>query len=322
MNILVTGCLGTVGLSTIDFLLKNSEHCVIGMDNCSTNPIERLSSIDYSNSRFRFYNNSVCSVDDVFKDGSIDVVLHLASLVGNSESMKKPVSYVDNNITFTALLLEKSREYGVRRFVFSSSSAVYGRNSKLYNTENDPVSPTSVYGITKKTCEDLIQLYNCNYSIETIVLRYYNIFANMKFYHYKPIIPLLTEKILFNQDIILFNNGKQRRQYVPIQNIIHANKLAIETKDPRCVGQTFNITVDEEPISLLSLVNYIASKLNKNINYKLNSFVEPGDTEVVSGSNKKAKQLLKFQIQKSMYDGIDEYIEWLITHEKEIFNDS
>ena len=311
MNILITGCLGTVGLATTDFLLKNSDYNIIGIDNYLTNPIDRIQNIDYNNKKFSFYNNDSYSIDHIFKNNNIDVILHFAALVGNSESMRKPIDYINNNITFTVLLLEKAREYEIKRFIFSSSSTVYGSNSRLYNTEDDLTSPNSIYGITKKTCEDLIQLYGYNYNIETIILRYYNIFANTKYYHYKPVIPLLTEKIINNQDIILYNNGRQKRQFVPIQNIVYANKLVIETKDPKCIGEIFNITVDDEPISLLELINYIAKKLNKNINYKLDPYIEPGDVEVISGSNKKVKELLKFKVQKSMYEGIDEYIEWI-----------
>jgi len=310
MNILVTGCLGTVGIFTINKLLTETNYNIIGIDNCSTNPFNRINNIDCSKENFKFYNNNVDSIDDILKDNNIDVILHLASLIGASDSMNNPISYMDNNITFTAELLEKAREYKIKRFVFASSSTVYGKNSKLYNLETDPTNPVSIYAITKKTCEDLIQLYNNYYGIETIIFRYYNIFANIKYYKYKPIIPLMFEKISNDEHITLFNNGKQKRQYVPIQNIVHANKLAIETEDPRCIGQAFNITVDEEPISLLNLVNYISSKLGKEIKYKLDPSVNNGDVEIVSGSNEKAKKLLKFQIQKSMYDGIDEYIEW------------
>lgn len=311
MNILITGCLGTVGLATTDFLLKNSDYNIIGIDNYLTNPIDRIQNINYNNKKFSFYNNESCPIDNIFKNNNIDVILHFAALVGNSESMRKPIDYINNNITFTTILLEKAREYGIKRFIFSSSSTVYGINSCLYNTEDDLISPNSIYGITKKTCEDLIQLYGYNYNIETIILRYYNIFANMKYYHYKPVIPLLTEKIINNQDIILYNNGRQKRQFVPIQNIIYANKLAIETKNPKCIGEIFNITVDDEPVSLLDLVNYMAKRLGKNIRYKLDPAVEPGDIEVISGSNKKAKELLEFKVQKNMYDGIDEFIEWV-----------
>lgn len=311
MNILITGCLGTVGIFTINKLLAETNYNIIGIDNCSTNPFDRINNIDCSKEKFQFYNNSVDSIDDIFKDNYIDVILHLASLIGASDSMNNPISYMNNNITFTAELLEKAREYKIKRFIFSSSSTVYGKNSKLYNLETDPTNPVSIYAVTKKTCEDLIQLYNDYYGIETIIFRYYNIFANIKYYKYKPIIPLMVEKIVNDEHITLFNNGQQRRQYVPIQNIVHVNKLAIETKDPRCIGQIFNITVDEEPISLLNLVNYISNKLNKEIKYKLDPSINNGDLEIVSGSNKKAKKLLQFQIQKNMYDGIDEYIEWI-----------
>ena len=308
-NILVTGALGTVGIFSINKLLAETNYNIIGIDDYSANSPERINNIN-NNKNFNFYNNSTYSIDKIFEENSIDTILHLASLTSVSESMNIPISYVNDNITFTTELLEKAKKYKTKRFVFASSSTVYGKNSRLYNEETDLLAPISVYAITKKTCEDLINLYNQFFGIETIILRYYNNFAKIKYYRYKTLIPLIFDKINNNECITLFNNGRQKRQFVPIENIAYANKLAIETEDPRCIGQAFNITVDEEPISLLSLIDYISSKLDKEIKYKLDPTASIGDVEIASGSNKKAKKLLNFKIQKNMYDGIDEYIEW------------
>lgn len=309
MNILVTGCLGTIGIFTVNELLKRG-HKVIGIDDCSGNPEKRISEIN-KNPNFQFFNLNYWTLDYIIKNNNIDSILHLAGKIGTSDSFLLYDEYIDNNIKFTLELLNYAKEYNIKRFVFASSSSVYdGRN--IPSTENDIVYPSSIYGVTKLACEKILNIYNKNFNIETIALRYYNVFAPIKYYGYRSVIALFSEKILNNEQIYLFNNGKQRRQYVPVDNIVYANVLALETKNEKCFGEIFNITVDEKPIDLVSLVEYLYKKYNKKPNYILKEEHGLGDIALYHGSNEKAKKYLGYKVLKTMKDGLDEYVSYFI----------
>lgn len=308
MNILVSGCLGTVGIFTINELIRRG-HNIIGIDDCSGNPESRVKEIQES-ANFQFFNLNYQNLDNIFKNNKIDAILHLAGKIGTSESFVLYNEYIDRNITFTMDLLYYAQNYKINKFVFASSSSVYGCE-KIPSFEEDNLSPSSIYGVTKVACEKILDIYYKNFGINTISLRYYNIFAPIKYYGYKSVITLFSEKILNNEQICLFNNGKQRRQYVPIDNIVYANVLALETKNEKCFGEVFNITIDEEPIDLKSLVEYLYHKYDKKPNYILKEKNDVGNNDIYFGSNQKAKKYLEYKVLKTMKDGLDEYCDYM-----------
>lgn len=304
-NILVTGCLGTIGIFTTRELIKNGYN-VIGVDNCSASPIERLKEIPYSN-RFVFYNNTKEKISNIFKYNSIDCVLHLASYINIKESLENYQDYQDNHIGFTTELLEFSKKYRIRRFIFASSYAVYGETEKA-SKETDEAKPLSVYGVTKYTAELLVKQYD----MESICLRYYNTFAPIKYHGYKNIIPKFTEMILANKPVTLFNNGVQKKQFVPVENIAYANFLAIDTKNEECFGESFNVSVEEEPISIKELTYMLYDKLKTERSIIYNNEMPYGDTFLSHGDISKAKKMLGYTVQKEMKQGIDDYIGWVL----------
>jgi len=308
-TVLVTGCLGTVGIFTTNKLLSMGYN-VIGVDNCSGNPIERLKDINKSD-KFQFINNGVDDLSVCFNNNQIDAILHLAANISTYDSFENYRSYIDNNITLTMDLLDYAKRYNIKRFVYASSSSVYGIESSYPSIETNITNPVSIYGVTKQTCEHFLRIYHDTFGLETIALRYYNIFAPIKYYGYRTVVPLFGDLIMNNKQIHIYNKGQQRRQFVPIDNIVHANILALETDNRDCFGQAFNITVDDEPIALIDLVNLLYKLLNKTPNYTLKPEKSLGDTDVVWGSSDKAKNYLGYIVQKSMYNGIEEYCRYI-----------
>ena len=112
--------------------------------------------------------------------------------------------------------------------------------------------------MTKYTAETVIKQFSDN--LETICLRYYNTFAPIKYYGYKNVIPKFAEMIAHNEPITLYNNGKQKKQFVPVENIAYANYLAISTTNENCFDESFNISIEEEPISIKELADLIYEK--------------------------------------------------------------
>lgn len=310
-TIFISGCLGTVGIFTTNALL-NKGYTIIGVDDCSTNPYERKKEIIES-PNFYFYNTHFRNEEEmnIFSKYKIDSILHLASKTMASESFKDPEKYCNVNIGYTARLLKLAYQHNVKRFVFESSSAIYGNNDNIPNIETDIPNPTSIYGITKYASEMLINRYHTQYGLETINLRCYNIFAPIKYYNLNSTIPLFALKMLNNEPITLHNMGKPKRQFVHIDNIVHANILALETTNIKCFGEAFNISVLEEAMSLESLVKLLYDELNVEEQYTLSDYVSMGDIAIVSGSIDKAKNILGYTVQKETTQGIKEYITWL-----------
>lgn len=309
-KVVVTGFLGTIGIFTTRELLKRGYH-VIGIDNCSGNPSLRKFEIK-NRTNLNIYNNNFVTIDSIFSQyKNIDAVIHLASQINTSDSFKNPKKFCDDNISFTAELLNATKNYGIPRFIFASSSAVYGDNDWL-TTEESPVAPKSIYGITKATSEMLVHQYHKIFGVETISLRYYNTFAPIKYYGYQNVLPLLANKIYNDEPITLYDMGTQKRQYVPIENIVHANILALETRSEFCFGKKYNISVEEDPITLLDLVTHIYDTFKKDIRkLKLSEEVSLGDVHIMQGSPQRAKYELGYSIQKTMKDGINDYLNWL-----------
>ncbi len=157
----------------------------------------------------------------------------------------------------------------------------------------------------------LINSYHKQYGLNTINLRCYNIFSPIKYYNINSLIPMFALKILNEQPITLHNMGKPKRQFVHVDNVVHANILALETQNTECFGEAFNISVREEPISLETLVKLLYIKLDKKEQYIVSNYISTGDVELIHGSINKAKLMLGYTVQKEMTQGIKEYTAWL-----------
>lgn len=310
-TIFVSGCLGTVAIFTINELLRKG-YTVIGVDDCSCNPYERRTEIIES-TNFHMYDSKFYNEENLFEKYSIDAILHLASKTVASESFKDPETYCNVNIGYTARLLKFAQTYNVKRFVFESSSAVYGNDTMPPNMERDKLDPCSIYGITKYASEMLINNYYKQYGLETINLRCYNIFAPIHYYNINSIIPMFALKILNNERITLHNMGRPKRQFVHIDNIVHANVLALETTNEECYGQSFNISTSDVPMSLLDLVKMLYRELHIDENYILSEYISDGDILLNWGHIRKATDILGYRVQKNMYDGIMDYLHWFKT---------
>ena len=310
-TVFVSGCVGTVAIFTINELLKKG-YTVIGVDDCSCNPYERRDEIIQS-TNFHMYDSKFYNEEQLFQQYKIDAILHLASKTVASESFKDPETYCNVNIGYTAKLLKLAQQYDVKRFVFESSSAVYGNDNVPPNKESDKIDPNSIYGITKYASEMLVNNYHKQYGLETINLRCYNIFAPIHYHNLNSIIPTFALKILHNEKITLHNMGRPKRQFVHIDNIVHANVLALETTNEDCYGQSFNISTTDVPMSLLDLVKMLYRELNMEENYILSEYVSDGDILLNWGHIRQATDVLGYRVQKNMYDGIMDYLHWFKT---------
>jgi UDP-glucose 4-epimerase len=202
-------------------------------------------------------------VKEAVKD--VDAVFHEAGLVGIVVSVKNPVLTHEVNVTGTLNLLKASSEQGAKRFIFASSAAVYGNPSKPRKKENMPLDATgSPYAASKLAAENYVQVFNNLYGLETVSLRYFNIYGPRQRFKissaYGSVILLFLNRLLRNMPPTIFGDGEQKRDFVYIQDVIEANMLALHNKN--ATSHVFNIGTGTE-VSINEVSRILKELMNK-----------------------------------------------------------
>ncbi|MCX6158511.1 MAG: SDR family oxidoreductase [Ignavibacteriae bacterium] len=263
-KILVTGGAGFIGSHIVEKLVREN-YFVRVLDNFSTGNQNNLNpdtrdNIDIIEGDIRSYH----IVQNAMKD--IDVILHLAALPSVPRSIKDPITTNEVNVVGTLNILNAAREYGVKRLVFSSSSSIYGNNPVTPKTENMCPNPLSPYAISKMTAENYCRVFAEIYGLQTISLRYFNVFGPKQnpFSEYSAVIPKFINLILNNKQITIDGDGNQSRDFTYVDNVVDANLRCImqEIQEKYLV---MNIAC-QESISLNRFVSILSEKINKKIN--------------------------------------------------------
>jgi len=254
---LVTGGAGFIGSHLVDKLLERG-HSVAVIDNFSLGKRENLSQ-HQDNGQLVVYPKNICAdLTEVFESGEIGAVLHLAALPRVQFSVKNPLPTHQANVNGTLNLLESCRRFGIKRFVFSSSSSVYGSRKMLPLREEMFPHPISPYAVQKLVGEQYCRLYHGLYGLETICLRYFNVFGPRQSPQgdYAGLIPKFIKLIGQNLCPTINGDGEQTRDFTFVSGVVEANLLAADTPDPACFGEVFNVGTGQN-IS----VNQVASNL-------------------------------------------------------------
>tara|TARA_B100001094_G_C18133661_1_gene773733 strand:- start:334 stop:1221 length:888 start_codon:yes stop_codon:yes gene_type:complete len=234
-KVIVTGGAGFIGSNLVDELIKQ-EIEVIVLDNLSTGKIENI------NPRAVFYECNISKMPmDTFKYlfEDVDTVFHLAATPQVQYSIENPLD--NNNLHSLINMLEVSKLIGAKRFVFSSSSAVYGNPKYTPIDENHPINPLSPYALHKLIGEQYCKLYSDIYNLDTVSLRYFNVYGNRmpKEGAYKSVLSVFKEQ--YNkQPFNIVNDGKQKRDFIHVNDIIQANLLAANSTNNH-KGDVFNV---------------------------------------------------------------------------------
>ncbi len=234
-KVIVTGGAGFIGSNLVDELIKQ-EIEVIVLDNLSTGKIENI------NPRAVFYECNISKMPmDTFKYlfEDVDTVFHLAATPQVQYSIENPLD--NNNLHSLINMLEVSKLIGAKRFVFSSSSAVYGNPKYTPIDENHPINPLSPYALHKLIGEQYCKLYSDIYNLDTVSLRYFNVYGNRmpKEGAYKSVLSVFKEQ--YNkQPFNIVNDGKQKRDFIYVNDIIQANLLAANSTNNH-KGDVFNV---------------------------------------------------------------------------------
>jgi UDP-N-acetylglucosamine 4-epimerase len=316
-NILITGGAGFIGSNLAEELLGRG-HVVRILDNFATGKIENLLPLlEKYPEALTLQVGDIRNLDDCKKaTEGIDYVFHEAALGSVPRSIKDPITSNDVNVTGFLNMLVASRDAAVKRFIYAASSSTYGDSKSLPKVEDVIGKPLSPYAITKYVNELYADVFSKTYGIETIGLRYFNVFGRRQDPNgaYAAVIPLFVKKLMAHESPVINGDGEYSRDFTYIDNVIQMNLLAMETRNPEAVNTVYN-TAYGERTTLNQLVQYLKEYLSE-----YDSAI--ADVEVKHGPNRagdiphslanidKARELLKYDPKFSMKQGLKEAVKW------------
>lgn len=315
-RILVTGTAGFIGSHLTERLLAEG-HSVVGVDNFDPfypEPLKRRNlEPSLANPRFQFIEGDctdAAAVERAFDDG-IDVVVHLAAKAGVRPSIADPLGYTRANIVATQVVLEAARKHDVKRFIFGSSSSVYGNNEKVPFSEDDPVDrPISPYAATKRACEVICHSYHHLFGMGVLCLRFFTVYGPRQ----RPDLAIRKFATLLSngEPIPFFGDGSSERDYTWIDDILQGVTAAI-ARSRTHPGEFEIINLGESRTTSLSrLVELIAGSLGVSPNLQ-HMPMQPGDVNRTFADVTKARKLLGYNPSTPVEEGIPRFIEWFKT---------
>lgn len=305
MRYLVTGGAGFIGSNIIELLLKKGEK-VRAVDNFSTGKKEN---IEPFLGRIEFIEGDLCDKEIAKKSvEGIDYILHQAAIPSVPRSIEDPLRTNESNITATLNLLLASLRARVKRFIYASSSSVYGNSPSLPKKEDMPPEPESPYAVSKLTGEYYARLFFKLYGLETVALRYFNVFGPRQdpTSQYAAVIPKFITALLNNDPPLIYGDGEQTRDFTYVENVAEANILAAIT--PQIAGRVFNIATSQK-----ITVNGLFQKLREIIGVQIEPvYTQPrkGDVRHSFADIEEAKRELNYKPTIGFEEGLERTVKW------------
>ena len=311
MTILVTGGAGFIGSHLCEHLLAHG-HRVICLDNFDHfyDPTIKEQNIAASlgHSLFSLVRGDIRDqvvLKNIFQENTVDCVVHLAAKAGVRPSIQQPLDYMDVNVNGTVTLLEAMHQAGVRRFVFGSSSSIYGNQTKIPFSETDDVSqPISPYAASKHSGELLCHVYHHLYGMEVACLRFFTVYGPRQ----RPDLAIhkFTQLALSGQPIPLYGDGGTRRDYTFVADIVRGIEQVVEMHG---LGYEIINLGGGQPVTLFEMVKAVEQALGQPLEI---NFLEkqPGDVEQTHADIRKANALLGYQPSISLLEGVRRFVEW------------
>lgn len=316
MKVLVTGVAGFVGMHVAERLLARGDD-VLGLDNLNTyyDPTLKLARLARltSSPRFEFVKLDVADRDGmaaIFARADIDSVVHLAAQAGVRYSIDNPAAYVDSNLVGFANVLEGVRRNPVVHLVYASSSSVYGANSKLPFSVEDPVDrPVSLYAATKKANELMAHTYAHLFRVPTSGLRFFTVYGpwgrpDMAYFKF-------TEAMLRGEPIDVYNEGRMRRDFTYIDDIVEGVLRVLDTPptsadDPPV--RLLNIG-NSRPVELLTFITTLERAVGRSAVKRMRE-MQPGDVPATYADVDALERLVGFRPSTTLEEGLRRFVEW------------
>lgn len=311
-KILVTGGAGFIGSHLVDKLLAENGQQVTVVDNFNdfyAPDIKRANIAQHlENPRFSLYEADICCAETlhkIFAENEFDAIVHLAAWAGVRPSLLNPKLYTQVNVNGTLNLLELANEFNVKQFVFGSSSSVYGINCKIPFSEDDKISQTiSPYAATKAAGELLCHTFSHLYDIRTVCLRFFTVYGARQ----RPDLAIHKFSKLISEDkpIPMFGDGTTRRDYTFVDDIIQGVRAAIDYDKSNY--EIFNLG-ESQTIELKDLIKLLEESLGKKAIIERKP-MQPGDVPITFADISKARELLNYNPQTKIEQGIPKFVEW------------
>ncbi len=307
---LVTGGAGFIGSNLCEAIL-NMGYQVRCLDNLSTGKQENVD-LFLDKPGYQFIKGDITDMEVCLKacDGA-HYVLHQAAWGSVPRSIEMPQHYENVNIRGTLNMMEAARQMGIRKFVYASSSSVYGDHPQLPKKEGAEGNLLSPYALTKKTCEEYGKLYYKLYGLETYGLRYFNVFGRRQDPDgaYAAVIPKFIKQLLNHEIPTINGDGKQSRDFTYIDNVIEANLKSCAART-EAAGQVFNIAYGGREY-LIDVYHDLAKALG-NDTEPIYGPARQGDIKHSNADISKAKNMLGYDAEWSFEKGINEAIGWYV----------
>ena len=314
-KVLVTGGAGFIGANLCEALLEK-QNKVVCLDNFATGKRENIAGL-LNNGNFTLIEGDIRNLQDCLKASQgVDYILHQAALGSVPRSIKDPITSNDVNVSGFLNILVAARDNKVKRVVYAASSSTYGDSESMPKVEGIIGKPLSPYAITKYVNELYADIFSKTYGLETIGLRYFNVFGRKQDPNgaYAAVIPKFVSQLMAGDSPVINGDGNYSRDFTYIDNVIQANLLSLSTENIQAINTVYNVAYGDRN-TLNDLMGYLKEYLseydskisNVNVIYGPN---RPGDIPHSHASVKKAKDLLNYNPQFSLQQGLKEAVQW------------
>lgn len=311
----VTGGAGFIGSHIVDELLRRGIETYV-IDDLSTGSMSNLRSHEH-NELLHVFTSDAKKIESLLSGvKNIDVVFHEAAIASVPRSVAEPMVVHDVNVNTSLEVLNFCVKNGVRRLLFASTSAVYGIIKNKYASEEMPCKPVSPYGASKISIENYLDAYHASYGLETVSLRYFNVFGpRQKMNDYSGVITIFANQLLQRQIPTVDGDGQQSRDFVHVSDIVQANMLAMESKN--AVGERFNVATGTS-VTILELLEILKS-ITKTTDIK-HKFGPPRPGDVRSGVAliDKIRNSLGYVSKISIDQGLRGLVEFFRTNQPQL----
>ena len=314
-KVLVTGGAGFIGSNLCEALLEKGNK-VVCLDNFSTGKRENLEEL-LKDTNFTLFEGDIRKLEDCLKaTKDVDYVLHQAALGSVPRSIKDPITSNDVNVSGFLNMLVAARDNKVKRFVFAASSSTYGDSESMPKVEDIIGKPLSPYAITKYVNELYADIFSKTYGLETIGLRYFNVFGRKQDPNgaYAAVIPKFVSQLMKGVSPVINGNGNYSRDFTYIDNVIQANLLSLVTTNEKAINTVYNVaygdrnTLNDLMVYLKEYLSELDSKIsNIEVIYGPN---RAGDIPHSHASVDKAKENLNYNPQFTLQQGLKEAVKW------------
>ncbi len=307
-KILVTGGAGFIGSHIVDALMEIRDvDEIVVIDDLSTGKAWNIKH-HIGSDRFKFVKDDICNrrvLHEVMKD--VNYVFHEAAMANVPLSLKDPRRCYEINVAGTLNLLEEARIQD-SIFIYASSCAVYGNPQSLPLGEDDPPRPISPYGASKLSAEALCIAYNEAYGLKSTCLRYFNVYGPRQAYsQYAGVITIFANRALKGEDLIIYGDGMQTRDFIYVRDIVEANLLAAECED--AYGKVFNVGTGKET-SIIELALKIREITGADVRIIHKPPLE-GDIRRSVADISRIKRIIGFTPRTSLEDGLSSFIKYV-----------